>query len=182
VYGSLINLFDSVSLFNYKTFLLGMAALGLLVVFKQLGSRCKRVWYLKTIGPLTVSVVGIVLVAAFNLDDKGIPIVASIPRGLPPATVELWFPITSAGELFQTVITIVLVGLMESIAIGKQLAKRHNYKIFSNQELYGLGMANMAAALFSAYPITGSFSRSAVNNEAGAQTQISSVVAATVGA
>jgi sulfate transporter 4 len=168
-------------LFNYKTFLLGTAALGLMIAFKQLGARYKKVWYLKTIGPLTVSIVGIVLVAAFHLDDKGIPIVASIPQGLPPATVDLWFPIDVAGGLFQTVITIVLVGLMESIAIGKQLAKRHNYKIYANQELYGLGMANMAAALFSAYPITGSFSRSAVNNEAGAQTQVSSVVAATVG-
>jgi MFS superfamily sulfate permease-like transporter len=152
-----------------------------MIGLKKAGNRFKRFWYLKTIGPLTVSVVGIVLVAAFDLQDHGIPIVGTIPRGLPPTSVDLWFPIKNASTLFEAVITIALVGLMESIAIAKQLAKRHNYKIRAGTELYGLGAANVAAALFSGYPITGSFSRSAVNNEAGAQSQVSGVVAATLG-
>jgi MFS superfamily sulfate permease-like transporter len=95
--------------------------------------------------------------------------------------VTLWFPIESSSALWPGVITIALVGLMESIAIAKQLAKKHGYKIQPGRELYGLGMSNLAASLFSGYPVTGSFSRSAVNNEAGAQSQLSGVVEATLG-
>jgi MFS superfamily sulfate permease-like transporter len=181
VYEILKSLFDNISKFNYRTFLMGMGSLAVLIAFKKLGTRHKGLWFLKMIGPLTVSAVGIVLVAAFGLQDKGIPIVFTIPRGLPPVTVNLWFPIEDVGTLMPGVVTIVLVGLMESIAIAKQLAKRHQYKINAGMELYGLGMSNVAAALFSGYPITGSFSRSAVNSEAGAQSQVSGVVAATLG-
>jgi sulfate transporter 4 len=181
VYGNLINLFDNISQFNYKTFLLGMGSLAILVLFKRVGAAHKRLWYLKTIGPLAVSVLGIVLVAAFALQDKGIPIVGSIPQGFPPVTASLWFPMGDLSSLLETVVTITLVGLMESIAISRQLAKRHGYKINPRMELSALGLSNLASAMFSGYPTTGSFSRSAVNSEAGAETQLSSAAAATLG-
>ena len=69
---------------------------------------------------------------------------------------------------------------MESIAIAKKLANQHNYKIDSNTELISLGVANVCSGLFSGYPMTGSFSRSAVNNDAGATSTISSIVTATL--
>jgi len=72
------------------------------------------------------------------------------------------------------------VGFMESIAIGKQLASKHKYELDSSIELIGLGMANFCGSIFNSYPVTGSFSRSAVNNESGAQSGISGIVTATL--
>ena len=77
-------------------------------------------------------------------------------------------------------VSLVVVGFMESIAIAKQLAGKHNYEIDSSKELVGLGVANLCAGLFGGYPLTGSFSRSAVNNEAGAKSGISAIVTATL--
>jgi sulfate transporter 4 len=181
IYQVIKNLLDNISKFSYKTFLLGMGSLAVLIGFKKIGTRHNELWFLRTIGPLTVSVAGIILVAAFNLQNRGIPIVGTIPQGLPPVTVSMWFPIENSATLWSGVITVALVGLMESISIAKHLARTHLYKINAGMELYGLGMSNFAAALFSGYPITGSFSRSAVNNEAGAQSQLSSAIAATLG-
>ena len=65
-------------------------------------------------------------------------------------------------------------------AIGKQLASKHKYELDSSLELIGLGMANFCGAIFNSYPVTGSFSRSAVNNESGAQSGISGFVTATI--
>jgi MFS superfamily sulfate permease-like transporter len=70
-------------------------------------------------------------------------------------------------------LSITLIGFMESVAIAKKLAAEHKYEIDASQELIGLGLANFVGAMFQAYPVTGSFSRSAVNNSAGAQSGIS---------
>ena len=74
----------------------------------------------------------------------------------------------------------MIVGFMESIAIAKQLASKHKYEIDSSQELIGLGMSNFLGGMFQAYPVTGSFSRSAVNHEGGAKSGVSGMVTATL--
>jgi MFS superfamily sulfate permease-like transporter len=130
--------------------------------------------------PLIVTVVTIVLQATIDLESYGILIVGKIPKGLPKFSGKEAVGIEDGGQLAVVVISIVIVGFMESIAIAKQLASKHNYEIDSSKELLGLGMANLTAGLFSGYPITGSFSRSAVNNEAGAKSGISSIVTATL--
>merc|ERR1719326_660035 len=84
------------------------------------------------------------------------------------------------GRVLPTAISCSVIGYMESIAIGKSLASKHGYELESGQELFALGMANVFGACFSCYPITGSFSRSAVNNAMGAKTAFSSLVTATV--
>ena len=72
-----------------------------------------------------------------------------------------------AGELFPLAIIVMLVGLLESTSIARALALKNGYRLNYNQEIAGLGLANLGGALFSSYSTTGSFSRSAVNNEAG---------------
>merc|ERR1719189_1673314 len=69
---------------------------------------------------------------------------------------------------------------MESIAIGKQLAAKNDYKIDANGEMVALGLTNFVGSIFSAYPTTGSFSRSAVNDSTGAKTQSAGLVTALV--
>jgi MFS superfamily sulfate permease-like transporter len=78
------------------------------------------------------------------------------------------------------VLTIAVIGFMESIAIAKKLAQKHNYELDASMELVGLGMANLSSGFFGGYPVTGSFSRSAVNNESGAQSGVSGLVTATM--
>jgi len=110
-----------------------------------------------------------------------VPVVGNIPKGFPAVTVDQWLPIeVDFGQLFVVVISVTIVGFMESIAIAKQLASKHKYEIDSSTELMGLGIANFLGSAFNAYPITGSFSRSAVNNESGAQTGVSGIVTATL--
>ncbi len=82
------------------------------------------------------------------------------------------------GDLITTAFVITLVGFMESIAVAKVYARRHRYEVDANQELIGLGAANVAAGMFGGYPVTGGFSRTAVNDTAGARTPMASLITA----
>ncbi|CAB9501297.1 Sulfate transporter 4.1, chloroplastic [Seminavis robusta] len=174
------DIFANISEFNYKTFLVGILSIIALVTMKHIGKTYPKFKWMRAIGPLTVCTITIVLNVIFDLEGKGIPVVGAIPVGLPPVTADQWFPIESAGDLMLVVFSITIVGFMESIAIGKQLANKHKYELDSSTELIGLGMANLCGAMFMSYPVTGSFSRSAVNNEAGAKSGISGIVTATI--
>lgn len=129
-------------------------------------------------GPLVAVVVGILLVSIFNLGDLGVAVVGSVPGGLPSLSSpsfdgETW------STLLPIALTISLVGFAESFAVAKTIQARHkNYKLSANQELIGLGMANFGAAFFQGYPVTGGFSRTAVNDQAGAKTGLASIFSA----
>jgi sulfate transporter 4 len=180
IYEILHNIFASIDEFNWRTFTMGMLSIITLVSLKSIGKQYPKYKWVRAMGPLTVTTVTIILTVAFSLDDKGIPIVGSIPKGLPKFTASEWTPIENFEKLYMVVISIVIVGFMESIAIAKQLASKHKYEIDPSQELIGLGMANFLGGMFQAYPVTGSFSRSAVNNESGAESGISGMVTATM--
>lgn len=174
------NTIDELSKFNYKTFLIGMGSILALIGLKYTGKRFPKLKWVRAVGPLAVTVLTIIISVTCSLRDKGIPVVGHIPRGLPPVTIGLWTPIVNFGDMLRTVISITIVGFMESIAIAKQLASIHKYELDSSLELIGLGMANFIGAMFGAYPVTGSFSRSAVNNESGAQSGIAGIVTASI--
>ncbi len=102
-------------------------------------------------------------------------VVGRIPRGLPA----LQAPTIDLGVLAQLLpaaITIALLGFMEAISIAKAMATRTKQRVDANQELIGQGLGNIVGGLFQSYPVSGSFSRSAVNIGAGALTGFSSVV------
>ena len=181
----LINIFANIKEFNYKTFLLGTLCVTFLMGMKQIAVRFKTHPVLKwarAAAPLLVTTITITLQLTVDLEANGIPIVKYIPEGMPKFSIQqaITFDEIGVAQLAVVVISIVIVGFMESIAISKQLASKHNYEIDSSKELLGLGMANLSAGLFSGYPLTGSFSRSAVNNEAGAKSGISAIVTATL--
>ncbi|HAS10156.1 MAG TPA: sodium-independent anion transporter, partial [Acidimicrobiaceae bacterium] len=77
-------------------------------------------------------------------------------------------------------LVITLAGFMESIAIAKVFARKNRYEVDANRELIGLGAANVGAGLFGGYPVTGGFSRTAVNAEAGARTKLAALITAAV--
>lgn len=178
----LANIFADIDKFSWKTFLVGMTGLAMLLVMKRIGKSYPKLKWVRAVGPLAVSALSILVAWAADLDAKGVPTIRHIPKGLPSPTIDLWWtPLgDDVSKLMTTVFTMVIVGFMESIAIAKQLASKHKYELDSSMELIGLGMANLSGAMFAGYPVTGSFSRSAVNNESGAVSGVSALVTATL--
>jgi SulP family sulfate permease len=106
--------------------------------------------------------------------EAGGQVVGAIPTGLPALGLPS-FSVDQIGKLFSAAIVISLVGFMEAISIAKAIAAKTKQKIDPNQELIGQGLANLVGAATQAFPVSGSFSRSAVNINAGAKTGMSSV-------
>lgn len=128
--------------------------------------------------PLVAVIVGIALVSGFDLTAQGVKIVGDVPSGLPTLSSPS-FDMGVWNTLLPIALTISLVGFAESFAVAKTIQGKHkNYKLDANQELIGLGMANFGAAFFKGYPVTGGFSRTAVNNDSGARTALASIFSA----
>jgi SulP family sulfate permease len=106
-------------------------------------------------------------------------VVGAIPAGIPaPDLPEIkWDTLL---KLLPTALVIALVGFMEAISIAKSMATRTKQRIDPNQELVGQGLSNIVGSLFQSFPVSGSFSRSAVNLSAGAMTGLSSVIAGSI--
>ncbi|MGI9284312.1 MAG: SulP family inorganic anion transporter, partial [Pseudomonadales bacterium] len=114
-----------------------------------------------------------------KLDDTGMSIVGTIPRGLPALNV----PDMDADRIFLLLTlaaTIALVSFMESIAVAKRFAAQNRYEVDANRELVSVGAGNVAAGFVGGYPVAGSFSRTAINADAGAKTPLASIVTATI--
>ncbi|MAN76356.1 sulfate permease [Pelagibacterium flavum] len=120
-------------------------------------------------GPVAVVLVAIAASAIFGLGDKGVALVGDVPQGLPMLSLpnlSLDLVLALAGPAF----IITVVGFVESISVAQTLAAKKRERIDPDQELIGLGAANIAAAIGSGYPVTGGFARSVVNHDAGAAT------------
>lgn len=148
---------------------LGLGAIGMLLLLRRLAPRIP--------GPLAAVALGIALTALFRLDLAGVKTVGDLPRGLPPVTLPSLTP-AQLPALLPAALTIALVGYLESFAVASLVADREKYRISPNRELAGLGAANLAAAFFSGYPVTGGFSRTAVNHRAGARTGLAGIITA----
>ena len=128
-------------------------------------------------GPLVVVVLGTLGVWGLGMDREGIAIVGAIPTGLPTPTLpELDVPTLQA--LLPTALALVLVQFLSVISLGKVFAARHRYWIRPNRELFAIGAANFIGGFFRSIPVSGSFSRTAVNEQVGAHTPLTNVVAA----
>lgn len=157
------------SKFSWPPFVMGSIILAILLVMKHLGKSKKHLRFLRAAGPLTAVILGTTFVKIFH--PSSISVVGDIPQGLPKFSVPTNFGhITS---LIPTALLITGVAILESVGIAKALAAKNGYELDSNQELFGLGVANICGSFFSSYPTTGSFSRSAVNHESGAKTGLS---------
>ena len=118
------------------------------------------------------------LVAALGLDaGYGVAVIGTLPGGLPDFGFQL--PgLETLTDLFPAAVLIALVGYVESVSIAKTLANRRRQTIDPNQELIALGGANLAAALSGGMPVAGGFSRTMVNDSAGARTQAAAILTA----
>ena len=121
------------------------------------------------IGPVIAVVVAIVAVASLGLANQGVKIVGDIPKGLPALSVPE-FDLGLWRSLLASSLIIAVIGFVESISVAQTLAAKRRQRIDPDQELIGLGAANIAGAFSGGYPVTGGFARSAVNFDAGAET------------
>jgi SulP family sulfate permease len=128
-------------------------------------------------GPVVAVIATTLIVWIGDLTSHGVRIVGSVPAGLPPLSVP-HFDASVWRQLLPAAALISLIGFVESVSIAQTLAAARRERIDANQELVGLGAANIAAALTSGYPVTGGFARSVVNFDAGARTQMAGVFTA----
>ncbi|AVO37451.1 SulP family inorganic anion transporter [Pukyongiella litopenaei] len=120
-------------------------------------------------GPVAAVVVTTLAVALLRLDEQGVRIVGEVPQGLPPFTLPGLSP-DLISALLVPAILISIIGFVESISVAQTLAAKRRQRIDPDQELIGLGAANLGAAFTGGYPVTGGFARSVVNFDAGAET------------
>ncbi|EOY18358.1 Sulfate transporter 4.1 isoform 1 [Theobroma cacao] len=158
--------------FSWPPFVMGSIILIILQTMKHLGKSRKHLRFLRAMGPLTAVVLGTTFVKIYH--PSSITLVGDIPQGLPSFSIPRSFKY--AKSLIPTTLLITGVAILESVGIAKALAAKNGYELDSNQELFGLGVANIFGSFFSAYPTTGSFSRSAVNHESGAKSGLSGIV------
>ena len=154
--------------FNFHTTVIGLISVGVIILLRKINKKIPNA--------LLVVVVGILTIRYFGEEFSDVAIVKDIPSGLPSFS----FPeidISQMKELLPIALTLVMVGYLETISIGKSLeAKQDEYKLRPNQELIALGLSNIIGSWFKAYPSTSSFSRSAINQESGATTGMASLV------
>jgi len=154
--------------FNFQTTCIGLFSALLIIFFKRISKKIPNA--------LIVVVLGILIMKFFDKSFTDVAIVKDIPSGLPKFGIPD-FNLGLLRELLPIALTLVMVGYLETISIGKSLeAKQDEYRIRPNQELIALGISNMVGSLFKAYPSASSFSRSAINQESGAKTGMAALI------
>jgi SulP family sulfate permease len=154
---------------HWRTLAFGLGLLALLIAIKRIAP--------KSPAALFVCVVAVAASFAFHLDRYGISTVGTFPSGLPKFSVpELtWHDIET---LFPAAGGIALLTYTEGILLARAFAARNGYEVNPNQELTALGLSDVFAAFFQGFAVTGSQSRTTLNDSAGGKTQLASLVAA----
>ena len=128
-------------------------------------------------GPVLAVVVATLAVWALGWEAKGVAVVGTVPAALPPLTLPAFSPALIA-ELALPALLISVIGFVESVSVAQTLAARKRQRIQPDQELIGLGAANLAAGFSGGFPVTGGFARSVVNADAGAATPAAGILTA----
>jgi SulP family sulfate permease len=142
---------------------------GLKPVLMHVGLKSRPAELIAKAGPIAAVAASILAVVSLDLEAQGVRVVGEIPQSLPPLTVpvfdaELW------GRLAIPALLLSVIGFVESVSVAQTLAAKKRQRINPDQELIGLGAANIAAGFTGGYPVTGGFARSVVNFDAGAET------------
>ncbi|SDH49466.1 sulfate permease, SulP family [Pseudomonas benzenivorans] len=128
-------------------------------------------------GPVLAIIVAILVVSLLGLEQAGVKVVGAVPQGLPGLSLPT-LDYRLALQLLPAALLISLVGFVESVSVAQTLAAKRRQRIEPDNELLGLGGANLAAAFSGGFPVTGGFARSVVNFDAGAQTPLAGVLTA----
>jgi SulP family sulfate permease len=172
------SLFEHLGEVNWVTFAIGVSATaflfwvrkGLMPLLLSTGMKPKLAGVLAKAGPVAAVFVTTFIAWALDLNETaGVRVVGDVPQGLPPLTMPSFSP-DLLGQLIGPAVLISIIGFVESVSVAQTLAARKRQRIVPDQELIGLGAANVGAAFTGGYPVTGGFARSVVNFDAGAET------------
>lgn len=158
---------------DMPTVIIGVLGVLAIVMIKKINKRFP--------GAILAMLAGVLLIKFAGIELQSVDIIGQIPDSLPKMAI----PVVSYEDikaLLPSAIALALIAYMEAISISKAIHERHKgeYAIDSNQELVSLGLANLLGSFFGSYPTTGGFSRSAVNDQAGARTNLASLISAGV--
>ncbi|MGB5188502.1 SulP family inorganic anion transporter [Robiginitalea sp.] len=168
----LSNAFKTLGDTNLFTLGLGIAAIVVIRILKSFNRKFP--------GALVAVVLGVLAVYFLGLSSLGVRIVGEVPDGLPVLTLPA-LETSRISELFPIALTLALIAFMEAISVAKAVEeKRGENHVKANQELVALGASNIIGSLFQSYPTTGGFSRTAVNDQAGANTGLASLISSAV--
>src|SRR6056297_1148080 len=142
---------------------------GLKPLLMRMGLAPRTADILAKAGPVAAVALSTAVVWLMGLDAGGVAIVGAVPQGLPPLTMPDLTP-DLLGTLLVPAALISIIGFVESVSVAQTLAAKKRQRIDPDQELIGLGAANLGAAFTGGYPVTGGFARSVVNFDAGAET------------
>jgi len=150
------------------------SALGNLLVKAGINSRLALI--LSRSSPVVAVVITGALAFSLDLETQGLALVGSVPAGLPSLelptfSVELWRSLVASAAL------IAMLAFVESVSVAQGLAARKRERVDPDQELIGLGAANISSAFFGGFPVAGGFARSVVNYDAGAATPAAGLLA-----
>ena len=175
------SLVEYLPLLHLPSLIFGLLSIGLLVYLPKLlksqaiQSRIGSTDFLVRAVPLILVFLGIAAVLFLDLKVQGIKAVGEIPSGFPPLSFPHW-----NWELVMTLLPgasmIAMISFVESLSIAQATALQQRSNLNSNQELIALGVANISAGISSAFPVTGSLSRTVVNADAGAKTPLAGVL------
>jgi SulP family sulfate permease len=152
---------------NPYTLAVGLGTLILILVLRRISRRIP--------GPLIALVLGIVAVAALDLESRGVSVVGEVATGVPLPSLPV-VPLTSIPYLVLGAAGIVFLAVGESVGAGRAYAARHRYEIDPDQEMLALGTANLASGLFGGFTTDASLSQTATAETAGAKSQLASLV------
>ncbi|WP_417811985.1 SulP family inorganic anion transporter [Thalassospira alkalitolerans] len=142
---------------------------GLKPALRKMGLGPRMADVLTKAGPVVAVMATTFAVWGLDLAGSGVRIVGAVPQSLPPLTMPDFSP-GLLQELLIPAILISVIGFVESISVAQTLAAKRRQRVNPDQELIGLGAANIGAAFTGGYPVTGGFARSVVNYDAGAET------------
>ncbi len=147
----------------------GIAGIVLILVLQR--------WLPKVPAVLIMVVAAIAATTVFSLADHGVSLVGVLPKGFPPLTIP-HVRLADLGPLFAGALGIAVVSLADTISTSSAFAARTGQEVHGNQEMIGIGAANLAAGLFQGFPVSTSGSRTAVAERSGAKTQLTGVTGA----
>lgn len=158
----------NLQLTNPYTLAVGVGTVVLLLLLKRYAPKLPA--------PLIALVVATLALLLFNLPQHGVDVLGQLPSSLPPFTALPLFSLGLLNDLSTGALAVTAIGLIQTMAVARAFAAQTGERLDSNQEFVGQGLANIAAGFFSGYPVSGSFSRSAVNFEAGARSKMSALL------
>lgn len=171
-YENVMALFQNINQINFASLAIGITAILILLALKKLNRKIP--------GQLVVVILGMLAVYFFGLNNLGVKIVKEIPSGFPNFAAPI-FETNQIIKLLPIALTISFLSFMQSMAMAKTFQEKHkDYEVDANQELIALGLANIGGSFFQSFPVSGGFSRTAVNDQAGSKTGLASIISASL--